>query len=157
MTIPAFTHLDLEKVRVVLEAIRAQNSEGILDPHEVVREANIPTSVLYALFEHDASKGLYQYQLEQARLLIKVVPIREVVQTTEIQSVSYYVKDPMLPRTTPGYRPLEEIAQDPDATEAFLDQERARLRAYIASARAKATQVGRPDAVETFLRGELGP
>jgi hypothetical protein len=150
-TIIMTPRIDLDIIRGILESIRAEHG-GLLDPHDVVAEGNDPQSMLYEMFEHDAVRGLYQYQLSQARALIRAVPIREVTQTVRIQSVSYYVKDPEATRTFPGYRPLEEIAQSPEAADALLAQEASRVAAYVASARAKVARVGRSAELESHLQ-----
>lgn len=61
---------------VMMELTRLYLEKGALTPSSVVKAARNPQSPLHGLIEWDADQGLLEYQLIQARRILRVYPVQ---------------------------------------------------------------------------------
>lgn len=78
----------LDKAAQELLRIANRNSEGMLEPEEVVERARSRTSPLHSYFEWDDNKAGHAYRLWQARQLISITELPGPDQTSERVFVS---------------------------------------------------------------------
>ena len=128
------------------KAIRSLERDGELDPHDIVREARDPESVLHDSFEWDDAKAGAAYRLDQARALIRRVEFEVVVEERGERVVQYVARpDTELSR----YRSLDRV-RTVDTADDVLRSELRALRGHasrvVGIATAKASLIG-PDRV----------
>lgn len=102
-----------------LERIRMAN-DGVLDPKHVVKAAEDESNVLHSQFCWNDRKAAYEYRLEQARRLIRVV-------VTRIEPISEPVRVYVSlgeDRADGGYRTLIDVMNDSAMKEQLMGQAR---------------------------------
>jgi len=151
----------MDKLIIVKELTRIEDSEGRLTPDAVVKAAQSPKSPLHRFFEWDNTEAARKYRIEQARELIREVRIEMTVHEKTIQTVAY-VRDPSAPPNRQGYRSVVKLADE--RTEAWTAVEAEFQRALGALRRARdiATALDFADEIDrlltdlTNLSGTLG-
>ena len=102
--------MDRAKTAAELEEVREESEDGLLHPEDVVRWAGErPDSELHGQFEWDDSVAGVAWRVEQARAIIRVVVVREVVPE---RVVRMYVSTPSDRANGGGYRPTAEALED---------------------------------------------
>jgi len=106
-------------IKSELEIIRKQN-RGVLHAEQVVLFATDPGTELHSRFTWDDSKAAYEYRLEQARRLIRVV-VNMIPQSNDPVKAYVSLYDD---RNKPagGYRTLVSVLKNPTRRAALLAQ-----------------------------------
>lgn len=143
----------------ITDEIRAHlkflETDGRLTPLAVVDDARRPDSPLHEFFEWDSDKAALQYQLDQARTLIRAV---KVVITTEFYTVKapYYVQDPSKDARTQGYTSLQALHADPVQARQALIHECERAAGSLKRARSIAIALDLASSVDAILQHVTG-
>lgn len=141
--------LSPEAIKAELERIEALY--GKLTPELVVQESADLNSVLYAVFEHDPAKGLLEYQIEQARQLIRSVRV-EITTTVKKVTTVGYIKDPDVRATEQGYVGMVALLTQEERARAVIDKEVDRVAALISRTRSIAEALDLLDETNALLR-----
>jgi hypothetical protein len=128
----------------------AEQNGGTITPEIIVDDAKRKESPLYECFEHDADRGLYQYQLIQARQLIRTVrvEIRTIHQTVRPH---YFVRDPEMPSDQQGYVAIPVLQNDETRARSAVVAELKRVTQALSRARDIASALELEDEIDAFL------
>lgn len=113
-----------------LQAIRAEDPQGLLRPEAVVEAAASPASRLHGCFEWDDSKAAHQHRLTQARRLIRVA-----VETLPGSNEEYNVFVNLTSdrkEGSGGYRATMEVLESEQLTACMLADALKELRTFEA-------------------------
>lgn len=136
---------------VVREALRTLERNGRLTPEGVVRAAKPDTSPLHPYFEWNNSIAANAHRLEQARQLIRSVPL--ILERAErIISTVRYVRDPEAEAEDQGYISIEQLQKEPESAWALLDYEFTRAAAALNRAEKLADALGVKKDVEGLAK-----
>ena len=112
-----------------LERIREAH-QGLLDPPDIVAEAEDPNHELHDEFQWDNDTAAHEFRLHQARKLIRSVEILRTEETHTISAV-YYIHHPSLPAGKSGYIPVTQLAHRKADAVAALEAELSRIEGAI--------------------------
>lgn len=110
----------MKSIKEELNYLAIKNG-GFLSPHEVVKYARNPKTLLHKKFEWDDGKAAYQYRLEQARRTIRLE--LDVIETPvgDFKTRLFFsLRDD---RTSDGgYRTLKAITEDESLYNSLLEE-----------------------------------
>lgn len=101
------------------ELMGVRDQYGSLTPANVLRAARATSSPLHSHFEWDDGAAAEKYRLSQARALIRIVKEPYVRPNGETDTVRFFHSVPEQTGER-AYSPLDEIIQDPIASEVLL-------------------------------------
>ena len=131
-----------------LAALYRRNGESIT-PEAVIDDARDPSSPLHACFEWDDKKAAHQHRLDQARELIRAVPVHVQYEEITIRAPKY-VRDSEK-GSEAGYVELTKLRSSKEAARETLRSEADRANAALQRARAVATVLGLNDLLEELI------
>lgn len=138
-------------------ALRAlEDEKGNLDPKAVVEAARDPNHPLHEDFEWDNDHAAEQHRLQQARNLIRAIPIEFSISTRYI-AAPVYTHNPALPGHVPGYVRTMSIRTEEDRVRESLNQEFSRLESLIRRIRGFAEVYAKQEEVEQRLVAAVQP
>lgn len=104
------------------------DSNGVLTPDIVVRDASDPEHRMHGMFEWDDKKAAHAHRLSKARAIIRRVPLIPVVRTREMIRVPEFVHNSALAdRKEQGYVPIVGIGRRTDEAKYLAHDEMTRL------------------------------
>lgn len=136
----------------IREALARLYQQGRLTPTNVVRAAKNSNSPLHDCFEWDDGAAAQQWREEQARALIRAVPLEIRTETVTIRTVAY-VRDPNAAADEQGYISVEALRDDKKAARAALIYECGRVLASMDRTRGLALALGLLPEAEVALAG----
>ena len=116
-----YTNVDAQKVA---EEIRSIGEEA--SPQQIVDMARSQSAELHKCFEWDDSIAAEKFRLEQARLVVRHLVIKEETVPEDRPEVRYFFK----PKRDEGYKSTEIIVRKEDEYKALLAQAWAELQAF---------------------------
>lgn len=128
----------------------SQAHAGAITAQMVVDDARDPESPLHDYIEWDAERGLHQYQLTQARQLIRTVRV-EVTTIHQTFRPPHFVRDPDLPRETQGYIALPTLQGEAERSRSAVLQEIHRVTQALRRAREVAVVLELEVEIDQFL------
>lgn len=123
---------------------------GRLLPADVVAAARSTKSAMHRWFEWDDGVAAERYRLEQARELIRAVPLVIVINHKNV-ATPRYVHDPEAGRTQ-GYATVLRLQREPENARIALRSEIDRIEACLARASAIACALGLEGEVEAISK-----
>jgi len=100
-----------------LAMIAAKNG-GVISPHEVVKYAEDPTSVLHGFFTWDDSEAAEKYRLVEARQLITSIKIYREDKEVRVRALTSLNVDR---RGGGGYRFMDRVMESPTLRQHLLE------------------------------------
>jgi len=98
--------------------IGCQQEDGQLITKDIVAEARDKKSPIHKYFEWDKSKASYQFNLMQARVLIRRIPVEYVNNDGDKSTISKFINiktiDEKKGEISRGYYPIEVVKADDD-------------------------------------------
>ncbi len=132
----------------VAEAIEAlRDSNGFLNPEDVVAAASDPASPMHVHFEWNDAKASRLYRLGQARALIRSLHIPVRIGPTIVTAVAYVPS----PQAAGTYQRLSEIEPRSDTAKAVVLAELGRVASLLQRARRIAAVVDLGHEVDDLL------
>jgi len=138
-----------ELVRLRLDVIAAQ-SDGLLTPEAVVKDARNPKSPLHEHFEWNVNKAAMSHWLDTARSLIRSVKVTVVTETAVLSTVAY-IRDPSLGGDEQGYRSITSFKTEREKAREAVVGEFDRAASVLRRARDIAEALDLADDVESIL------
>lgn len=99
--------------QAAIDEIHSLATNGRLTPEQVLVAAQDVDSPLHSFFEWDDQRASHAYRLNQARALIRKVPLNITVNRVQI-CVPHYIRDPEKLANEAGYTDIKLIAQSDD-------------------------------------------
>lgn len=99
-------------------AMIAAKNDGIINPHEVIKYATDPTSVLHGFFTWDDSEAADKYRLIEARQLITSVKVYRENKEVRVRALTSLNVDR---HNGGGYRFLDRVMESPVLRQHLLE------------------------------------
>ena len=144
------TEIITDKQRLEARLQSLLQKHGRLHPADVVDDARDPESPLHAHFEWDDARASEEWRREQARRLIRAVPVLVRYERIALR-VPKYVRDPDLPKGEAGYVELATIRTKADQAREVVRAEADRATAAVVRAQKVAAALGLEHRLDELL------